>query len=706
MEGQISDCKIKDIATGLAISLNVTYEVSCQAEQAVKVVQALYDGPHPGAVLEELISRWLQAFARRQKHESNPFIRGYFHGLKKQAEDELNRRAKEEIGLMLEARLSLRDVDKIKPVQIHSQFFPVRVKDYSEELSLKIAEAMLQVNEDNKIYIVTTNEQDSQLLQLLQQKMGVFLRENVTLHEFVYQLNSQLRDKLVTYLNDHFLLYRGRKISYLALDSNEIRSLRPEESLQFEYNDNAVKVKNCPTPISMTHTVVMNLNNIGKYKAAKIDDLETWLESKLKKITRTILLGKEYAELMLSETGEQIKNELEAEVKSIGYSVKHLVSKPPELIDLELKGIHFDDSVECTTKDTRIQSQLSISVHAEIGKINLLKKFLNPHKNIVEEIKERIFQEIKQRVRKIEPETFYLKFHTIEQVLIDGISKTLPELGLKEKSVTVDQDKKHDLFFVCFDELAKELYDYEVIFPISDENEEPLKLIGSFRVLNVDWKNEQGWDKFQRQATHHNPKEIQKKITETFERNIRTNLRTQDIYIIRQANNEVENPEEIESIIIEIAKIIQNLLNQSMKKFGLLGQIENAPLSLTPSDELIEERHLLSKEEHLDTLKTKSEVVKESNKQSLSMAKELLQKRAKYTAEGYENDDPALKNINQQIKTLGIEMPSYSKHKTHSQPKPNSYKSRLDYLKKKTQHLSSEQPTKRLEKDTKEEDNE
>lgn len=81
-ESQISACRIKDISTGLAISLNVTYEVSCQAEQAVKIVQALYDGPHPGAVLEGLICRWLQAFARCQKHDGNPFIRGYFHGLK------------------------------------------------------------------------------------------------------------------------------------------------------------------------------------------------------------------------------------------------------------------------------------------------------------------------------------------------------------------------------------------------------------------------------------------------------------------------------------------------------------------------------------------------------------------------------------------------------------------------------------------------
>ena len=235
-EVQISDCQIKDISTGLAISLNVTYEVFCQAKQAVKVVQALYDGPHPGAVLEELICRWLQAFARRQKDDGNPFIKGYFQGLKKQAEDELHRRAKEEIGLMLEARLSLKETDKIKPIQIHSQFFPVRVKDYSEELSLKIADVMLQVNEDNKIYIVATNEQEPQLLKLLQQKIGVFLRENATLDEFVYQLNGQLRDKLVTYLNDHFLLNRGRKISYLALDSSKIDSLRPkEESSLFKY---------------------------------------------------------------------------------------------------------------------------------------------------------------------------------------------------------------------------------------------------------------------------------------------------------------------------------------------------------------------------------------------------------------------------------------------------------------------------------------
>jgi len=683
----------------------VTYEVSCQLEQAVKVVQALYDGPHPSAVLEELICRWLQEFARIQKHEGNPFIKGYFHGLKKQAENELKRRAKEEIGLMLDARLSLKNDALIKPIQIHSQFFPVRVKDYSEELSLKIAEAMLQVNEDNKIYIVATNEQVSQLQQLLQQQIGVFLRENATLNEFIYQLNGQLRDKLVTHLNDHFLLNRGRKISYLALDSSKIDSLRPkEESSQFEYNDNAVKVKNCPTPISMAHTVVMNLNDLGKYKAARIDNLETWLEGKLKKITRTILIGKEYAELMLSETGEQIKNQLETEVEFIGYSVKHLVSKPPELIDLEEKGIHFDDSVvECTTKDTRIKSKLSISVKAKIGEIDKLKKFLNPHKNIVEEVKELIFQEVKQNIRETEPETFYRNFSPVGQRLVEKISKKLLNIGLKEENTpSVVQDKKHDEFFMYFDELVKEPYPYEVTFPILEENEEFPKLTGSFRILDVDWTGELGWEEFQRHVISHTLPEILNIITKTFEDNIRAHLKTVDVQIIRQ--------EKGGDFLVGITKEIQKWLNQSMKQFGLVGRIVNVPLSLTPGDELSDEERQSDYRIGQEKIKTEEETAKVFLEESKKQVKLLAEEQTNNII--HNDDDPAVMNTDKKLERLvGQKQPfsrrigSKIKGKTCSKSKQDSYEKRLAYWKKKNQSLSSEQDREQLEKDTKEEDN-
>jgi len=64
-----------------------------------------------------------------------------------------------------------------------------------------------------------------------------------------------------------------------------------------------------------------------------------------------------------------------------------------------------------------------------------LKKILKPHQNIVDEVKDFVFQNIRQNIRNIDPEIFYLKFDTIEQELRADILQTLFALGLKEDYV-------------------------------------------------------------------------------------------------------------------------------------------------------------------------------------------------------------------------------------------------------------------------------
>jgi len=717
-EGQISACKIKDISMGQAINLTVTYEVSCQIERAVQVVQALYDGPHPGAVLEGLICLWLQEFARRQKEEGNPFIKGYFYGSRKQAEDELNRRA-EEIGLILEARLSLQEVDKIKPLPIHSQFFPVRVKDHSRELSLKIAEAMLQVNEDNKIYIVATNEQAPQLQQLLQQQIGVFLRENVTLHEFVYQLNGQLRDKLVTYLNDKILLNRGRKISYLALESNDIDSLRPEESSFFKYEIEC-SIKNHPEPIRVEHEVLMNLIDIGKYQATRIDDLKNWLFKKVEKITQTLLLNMQYADLILdfekksddiNKIENQIKIKVKQEANAIGYNVEHLFIIPElEPISLKRDGIFLEEEGEFVTKDTRVKGRLKIVVKAEVNNLESLRDYLSPHKSVLSEIKRVIFDQAQLLIHEMEPERFYMRFSvhdpnqegiSVEQLLREEITQKLYNtFSLTNVIVTPKADQENDILAKRVHALQEGFHDFQFeTSPIREGgNEESVTFIGKFEVLTV-----YDWHTFQIK----NYKSLEQEITdirEMLQQGIKTNLETVPSHLIRYQDEKTK---------MEILKIFNYSVKEIEKRFGLKVNIILPERLLTQSEQLAVTIRGEYNQRTSENIQIETETVKVIQQATFQKVILLLQQEQELLKAGVDEDDPVLKNVRQEIGKIRNENPTCF---IGSENRPQLTQLKSDRLSDEkfsfeghhqelqNQALSSEQPTKRLEKDTKGED--
>ena len=717
-ECEVLDCKVKDIATGRAISIDIIYEASCESGKEENLVKALFTGVHPGAVVEQFIRQCLQDFVRLNKNNGINFIDGYFQGLKEKAPEHISQRANREIDLSLELRLSLKDANKIKPLQIHSQFFPVRVKDYGEELSLKIAEAMLQVNEDNKIYIVATNEQESQLQQLLQQKIGVFLRENVTLHEFVYQLNGQLRDKLVTYLNDNVLLNRGRKISYIALDSSDIGSLRPEESSLFKYEIEC-SIKDCPEPIRVEHEVLMNLTDIGKYQATRIDDLKDWLSKKVEKITQTMLLKMQYADLILdfdkkSDDPKKIENQIKAKVKqeanSIGYDIEHLFIIPNlEPITLKRDGIFLEEEGEFVTKDTRVKGRLKIVVKAEVNNLEGLRDYLSPHKSVLNEIKRVIFEQAQLLIHDMEPERFYMRFSghdpaqeqiSVEQLLKEEITQKLKNtFSLSELTVTPKADQENDVLAKRFNALQESFHDFQFeTSPIREGgNEESVTFTGKFKVWTVC-----DWHTFQ----INNYKLLDKEITdiqEVLQEDIKATLEIVPSHLIRYRDQKTKT---------EVLKTFNYSLKRTAKQFGLIVEIVNIKRSLTQSEQLAvtvrDDHHHRASER----LKIENQMAEKTNQADLQKLEVLHQQEQELIATALEDDDPTLESVRKRIEELRGKNPTYSIG-SEIRPQLASLKSERPsdedfnfddfHQELQVQTLPSEQPAKRLEKDTKEE---
>ena len=71
------------------------YETTCPPDNEKKVAQALYAGPHPAAVLNDLITTWVQEYVR-SKHIS--LIQSYFQA-KNDLEKYVGDKAMEVVGL-------------------------------------------------------------------------------------------------------------------------------------------------------------------------------------------------------------------------------------------------------------------------------------------------------------------------------------------------------------------------------------------------------------------------------------------------------------------------------------------------------------------------------------------------------------------------------------------------------------------------------
>jgi hypothetical protein len=714
---EILDCQIRDIATlKRALSFNITYQASCKSGKEQDIVKALFKGGHPHEVLEQFFKQYLQDFAQ-QKNNGDHFIDDYFCSWKEKAEEHLNKRANQEINyLILELRLSLTDADKIKPLQINSEFFPVRVKDYGEELRLKIKEAMLQVNEDNKINIVANNNRSSEL-QLLQEQIGAFLRENVTLHEFCYQLESFLRDKLIVHLNDEVLLKNGRKISSLYLESCDTAALRPEESSLFKYKIECT-IKDCPTPIGVEHEVLMKLDDLGKYRAAKINDLETWFKEKVKTITQTTLLEQRYADLILDFDSNEaqieldIKNAVEQKANSIGYAVKHLFVIPNlDPIIIKRDGISFEETNEFVTYDARVRVKLSIVVNAEINCLENLKIYLNPKTNLSEEIKKVVTEQARLIIHKIEPERFYMRFWpspdnpnevSVEQELREGISAKLTDVfQLENITITPKPDSKDDPLAERLHTLQEGFHDFTVeTFPLREAgHEESVIFDGKFKIWAVD---QFGWYTFQLHNYQSKVKEIAD-IRSVLEQDIKANMETVPSQFIRYRDQKTKN---------EIHKIFNSSVEKITAQFGLVVEIVNIERLPTASEKLADTVRDSHHQRALERLATEDQMADKTNEAHLLELDTLYKKEQELIEAGIEDDDPEREAVRKNIEELsgtntvysiGSEIRPQFEQLSSNRPADEEFSFEDFHQQKQNQALPSGQATKRIGKDTNEE---
>ncbi len=407
-------CTVNDFSTDQAITINIKYEVKCRTGSEETIVKALYKGTSPDVVLNELIETWVTDFTGDKKNTGgNPVLN--FFSYRERLKRTLTEKILKKVGLEAEFALTLKNESELKIHQLKTEYFPVRVKDYSNELKIKLDIGM-GIHRENRIHAVLNSTKIPELEQILKETIYHFILEEVTLHQYLYALNTSVKSRLSRAL-DTELNKKGRRISWLNLETDETAEI-PEQSRRIHHTTKC-DIKDYSKKVEINHKLLMQLEDIGKYKSVTHSgDREEYIKKKLAAITQSILFDKKYIEILLDFDGDEEKQEILNKIKegmqeylaSIGYTVKHLIVEPDvEPLKFKRDGFRVEiEGAEFATLDSRVKIKLNIAASGKLKDLKKISKYITPEKDLKKEIKHVIREETRRIMHGIDPEDFYM----------------------------------------------------------------------------------------------------------------------------------------------------------------------------------------------------------------------------------------------------------------------------------------------------------
>jgi hypothetical protein len=510
-----AECSVKDFSTGNAIIVKIKYEVNCPPGNEEKVVLALYKGSHPGAALNELIEGWVFDFTDAIKRKGGNPVLDYFN-YSQDLKEALRERVSRCVGLNSDFLLTLKYEDELKTSTINSNYFSVRVKDCDEELNLKF-ETGLAVNQKSKIYAILNYTRFPEIEGLFTECIQKFVLEHISLHDFIYNLNGSVKEKLTGILNDT-LLEKGRQIAWINFETS-IASTFPPQTKKIHHQVEC-DIKSHACKIKIHHKLLIQLEDLGKYKATKISKeqdkdskdkaIDDLVREKLDIFTQNILFDKTYVDILLDFEQEEdrqeiltkIKKDMQDYLESIGYSVKHLMVEPNEepLIwkrDGFLVEVKDEDY---PTQDSRVNVRLAVVARGKLKDLRKIAKYIIPTNDIKENMKRVIREEIQKQMHEVDPEEYYMPINfTDREPVVERLRRIVKEkLGAtffaEEVFVTI-KPVENDLV----DRLQKlkegnpHLFEIKVLPQLDSGHTEEVGFEVEFVILTV---NKDGWQPF------------------------------------------------------------------------------------------------------------------------------------------------------------------------------------------------------------------
>ncbi|GGA09552.1 hypothetical protein [Okeania sp. KiyG1] len=426
--------EVTDFGNNRKLRISVAYRASCPPGKEQQVALALCSDDSPGDELDKRVERWIAELT----YEKEAIYIDDFFGQVEGLQTSLKKKTQDEIGLNIHFRLSLGDEKQLEAVKIGPTEITVYVSDSDDKLDLEL-ETELIIEDPVK---AVSNQESGWLISLVKvtkKEIKSYLLEKVSITQFYYELKDTVRNGLVEHL-DRILRDQGRRVGHLYLNSKKISSSPvPKELVEISCTVDC-KVQKYTGLVYVENTLQMLPQDVRRYISAQSPNLEAWVQSKLEKIVKPLLLDKNYAGILcdFSKESDEIRRAMQTEAESIGYLVKHIVSLPKQKHSelLENLEINNDDKPEeFSTSATGVKVKLSTAVNLKFKSLEKIEDYLN---QTVDEIKDLIKDTVKsttrENIRTIDPERFYMRFYepiagekSVEQELKDAITTTLEE---------------------------------------------------------------------------------------------------------------------------------------------------------------------------------------------------------------------------------------------------------------------------------------
>jgi len=601
--------QLHDFNTKYTVPIKIECEIKCLDEK--RLVQSIYTENNPTSAIKKNIVNIIEEF----QEETNDFLINYYD-LVENFKKYIVKKIKDDLGIKMNINVAIDGEEdrNFKIYEVKSDFFPIRLNDYDGEVSLSF-EIGLTILDGKKIYAVINQDKTNQLEFYLKEFFNDYFSTNISLHNFCFELNQSIRNKVVEILNEeNFLNQIGRTVKYLNFDRGNIDI--PPENIRLTH-DVECKIKDCTVKVS--HDLLMKPIDIGKYYINRINNLEEWIKLKLIEVTQDKLFEKSYADLIISFEEHDIKKIMKGIVESIGYEIK-LFSVIPDLEPLKLKEeFRIEVNDEFTILDVKMPVKLLVEIYAKINDFQAIKEYLSPNIDLRAKIKESIYNNVSELVTDIDPERFYMRFYstenenekTVEFELIDKIRYMLENKFKLE--VTKITPKQLDTDLITHFRKLIENGPYTVTIDVTPfrgaGREEKIKYEIQFDIINV---FEKGWHIFQSKKFQSHKEHIEK-IYELLKVDIEKNFSTVPTNILKYQDHKQ---------LQELHKIASLSTREVKKTFGLLVRIVNLRRFYTEAEniadrirlnelQLIEERETAASaiiyEEDLKSLKNLKE---------------------------------------------------------------------------------------------------
>ena len=342
------------------------------------------------------------------------------------------------------------------------------------------------------------------------------------------------------------------------------------------------KVQNYGSLVRVENTLQMLPQDVRRYISAQSPNLQAWVESKLERIIKPLLLTKKYIDILddFQKESQKIREAMDKEAVSIGYAVEHIVSLPKiEHLRLKENFEILDENQEFSTNIASIKVKVSTAVSAKFKNFNKIEDYMNSSSiQIVEEMRKTVNSITREVLRKIEPERFYMRFYvaetdiyvdkkSVEQELQDNIGAILKErFGVEVISVVSIPEQTEIIAYLQI--LMGIIGSFEcTIIPLGGG--ESVNFKGDFQILGVAAGS---WYRFQSvfQSMQQSQQQLRQKLKalkDQYSKLIQLGDIGDNLEELEYISNEIRSVESQTSGISEIKNSIEKSINSKLFNF-------------------------------------------------------------------------------------------------------------------------------------------